>query len=277
LVLAHRTLKLSATHGRISPSSVKTDGSGRATATFTATSKGIARIQADYGPYETVTHQRDQRRGEAAIAVKASGIWEMSIDASWQENGSVSRGGVNSEEAHSTLEASAHAFELIRTPNPLPSDSHETGWDTLGGQAQATASETETDLQVDHIPDGQTCRSTYAYSGTGADGLPDLVILTSKPLKLGLDFSVKGTSHGTFHCSPYDDNPGDNTMRDSHGYKLTNSAAAGWQGSCTRQGTVKRGYTIVCNGLHTSYRDYGLAGSPNATVNARLRVTMTPL
>ncbi len=79
LALANRTLTLKATHGRFSPSTVKTDSSGHAHATFTATSHGIAQLTADYGPYETVNHKRDQRRGRAAIAIQSSGVWEVHI------------------------------------------------------------------------------------------------------------------------------------------------------------------------------------------------------
>ncbi|MGH3260666.1 MAG: hypothetical protein ACRDNS_01590 [Trebonia sp.] len=54
-------------------------------------------------------------------------------------------------------------------------------------------------------------------------------------MKLGREFSVKGTSHGMRHCSPYDDNPGDNTEHESHGYKLSTSAGGGWHGSVSTQ------------------------------------------
>ncbi|MGH2859185.1 MAG: hypothetical protein ACRDMJ_17055 [Solirubrobacteraceae bacterium] len=277
LALAHRTLKLTATHGRISPSSVKTDTAGRARATFTAGSRGIATIQADYGPYETVVHQRDQRRGSAAVAVKASGVWELNIDASWQETGSVTwASGVDTEDDQASLQSSVHAMELVRTRDPL-TNSNAGGWNMIGGQAQASAGEAETMLQVMHIPDGQTCRTIGSFDGSTADGLPALEIEHGNPVKLDLQFAVNGIARGSFHCSPYDDNPGDNTMRDSRSFQLEN--VAGWHGSCSRQGTRTRGYTVLCN-VHTSYRDYGLAHAavgPLATITGHLHLTMEPL
>lgn len=275
--LAHRTLKLKATHGRISPASVQTDAGGQAHATFTAMSRGIAMIQADYGPYETVTHKHDQRRGSAAIAVKTSGIWEFKIDARWQDMSSTTWAlGINSEKDHSSKQASVHALELIQsnTPDPL-TNSNAQGWNVIGGQAQASASESETMLEVLHIPNGGTTRTTKSFDGSVADGLPGLDIFHGNPLDLKFEFSVKGISHFTFHRSVFDE-PADQTEPDRFTYTMQNSA--GWKGSCSRQGNVKNGYTIICNVSSDSGDDLiHNAATPKAGITAFLHIIMTPL
>jgi hypothetical protein len=47
---------LTATHGKVSPAGLKTDGNGTAKTKFTARSKGLAMIRASVGPYQQVTH-----------------------------------------------------------------------------------------------------------------------------------------------------------------------------------------------------------------------------
>jgi hypothetical protein len=95
-------------------------------------------------------------------------------------------------------------------------------------------------------------------------------------VKLDVEFSVKGTSHGSFHCSPYKNpNEGDKTETASHGYKVTIVDG----GTCSRQGDAKRGYTVICN-VSASYPDGSLLGlnpPPKAKITGWLRVVMTPL
>jgi hypothetical protein len=63
-------LKLTATHGTMSPTSVTTDAGGQATAKFHATSKGLAVLRAYAGPYTQVTHRTfDRFFGQAAVIV----------------------------------------------------------------------------------------------------------------------------------------------------------------------------------------------------------------
>lgn len=279
LPLAHRTLKLKATHGRISPASVVTDAAGRARATFTATSIGGAMVQADYGPYETVTHKRDQRRGSAAIAVEGSGLWEVKIDASWHETGSIAwKSGINSEEDHSSKQAGVHAVELIRstTPDPL-TNSNALGWNVIDGRAQASASTAETMLEVMHIRNGQSCRSARSFDGSTAARLPGVAIIHGDPLQLDFDFAVKGTTHWSHHCSPFDSNPGDSNTADTISYQIQNTA--GWRGSCSRAGDFKRGYTIACN-VSISHSDESVlsnAAPMQPTITGSLHLTLTPL
>lgn len=279
LPLAHRTLKLKATHGRISPASVVTDAAGRARATFTATSIGPAMIQADYGPFETVTHSHDQRRGSAAVAVQASGIWQLTLDANWHETGSTAwKSGINSEDDHSSKQASVHALELIRsaTPDPL-TNSNARGWNLISGNAQASASASETMLEAMHIPNGQSCRSARSFAGSSAKGLPGIAISQGDPVKLDLQFEVSGTQYWSYHCAPFDSNPGDSTTAQTFNYQLENTAD--WRGSCSRSGDFKRGYIISCT-LSTTHADESVLSNSAPmlpTITGSLHLTMTPL
>ncbi|MGH2855946.1 MAG: Ig-like domain-containing protein [Solirubrobacteraceae bacterium] len=270
LPLAHRTLKLHATHGRISPASVKTDAQGRAHARFTASSHGIAQIRADYGPYQTVTHKRDLRRGTAAVGIAASGVWELIINAQLDERASL-RTSDNTE--NGTAQGSVHATELIATGDPLNPNA---GWNEVGGQATVTYTETRSGRQ--QIADTQACVTTGSFEGSTASGLPGLTITHTRPVALDLQTSVKGVSRGSFHCAPYDDNPGDHVNNnDSIGFGIVSGPGTTWRGSCSRNGNVRHGYTINCGHLSTSFVDQNLTDGGNATITAQLRVTMTPL
>ncbi|MGH3266791.1 MAG: hypothetical protein ACRDNS_32975, partial [Trebonia sp.] len=278
LPLAHRTLKLRATHGRISPASVRTDARGVAHATFRATGIGAALLTADYGPYQTVTHRTDQRRGSAVISVKASGIWEMRVDATWQEHGSVQgQSGLNSSSGDGTVQAGVQATELIRTANPFPANPEAQGWDTIGGQANAYYSITGDYAQTLHTSPALSCRDTQSQGGSTAHGLPGLETSSYRRRQhvvAELVFEVKGVSHQTHHCSPYDSNAGDDTSAETESFQLQNND--GMHGPCRLTGNVHHGYTVTCRVNGTRHDGALLIGGPVAAAG-RFTVTFTPL
>jgi hypothetical protein len=275
--LAHRTLKLRATHGRISPALVKTDRSGRAHAMFTATSSGLARLRADYGPYETAVHRRDQRRGVAAIAVRSSGLWELRIDGSYQQTDSGhATDGRNYSSASGTVSAGVSAIEWIRGAHPL-SAGRSGGFDVLGGRAQAGYSDTQSETDIALYANGQRCVTTIAAFGARASRLPGLDMSTGgRRPKLQIDFAVTASEHQTYHCAPFDDNSGNTTTTSTFGVTLQN--VAGWQGSCNRTGDARWGYTIACN-VHTSHLTGEALGNRNIAGSqvGELTITLTPL
>jgi hypothetical protein len=281
--LKNRTLKLQATLGQIAAASVQTDSSGHASATFTGRQSGLAHLRADF-PFQTVMHQPNFRRGYATVAIESSGFWVFDIDANWQEVDSAVGGRNGSSETKRILWRSAlHATEWVKTRDPLAFDGgEEPDWEDVSGQVQGSWSLTGTD-RWKNINTMQSC--IVSLSGEGStpeegEGPPDFEIDSLKPMKVVFEGGFNGTQYIRTYCAVAYANKHltiQGPIDISSGVRVQNFGD--WTGTCTPNGDVKHGYTVVCD---TSYRDEcdGRGGDfppCTQTQTGHLRVTMTPL
>lgn len=250
--LEERTLKIKASGGTVSPSTVKTNAYGEARVTFNAGKRGPAQIKAYYGPYETAVHGSNMAGGVGLVDVDDPLTDRYVVTAQLSYNLTES-GELNESSQLASVDAAANSSVKITewgTGNPATGSFHLLAATTTGSYSMQ-----ETALQSDEIGSGDYCQAAAETEFASAQPTDGDVSITRahRGYRVLADADFKAAETQASQAGSLCLSPGDTDVNVVAGRSVElQNVGAGWQGSCGGSSShitchVKRSYNTESN------------------------------